>query len=64
MTDLYSHVVIVSAAAVQYPGALCARGYHRAVEERMIPLSISMPPITIFVLGSLISGIVRVLKGG
>lgn len=42
---------------------LYARGYHKAAEKRLLPLYISMPPIYIFVLGSLIGGIVRVLGG-
>ncbi len=43
---------------------LYALGYHRAAEKRLIPLYISMPPIYIFVLGSLIGGIVRLVNGG
>ena len=42
---------------------LYALGYHKAAEKRLIPLYISMPPIYIFVLGSLIGGIVHVLQG-
>lgn len=42
---------------------LYARGYHKAAEKRLLPLYISMPPIYIFVLGSLIGGVVRVLGG-
>ena len=42
---------------------LYALGYHKAPEKRLIPLYISMPPIYIFVLGSLIGGIVK-LAGG
>lgn len=42
---------------------LYALGYHRAAQKRLIPLYISMPPIYIFVLGSLIGGIMR-LAGG
>lgn len=40
-----------------------ALGYHKAAEKRLIPLYISMPPIYIFVLGSLIGGAAR-LAGG
>jgi glutathione S-transferase len=42
---------------------LYALGYHKAPEKRLIPLYISMPPIYIFVLGSLIGGIVRLVGG-
>lgn len=42
---------------------LYALGYHRAAQKRLIPLYISMPPIYIFVLGSMIGGIMR-LAGG
>lgn len=42
---------------------LYALGYHKAAEKRLLPLYISMPPIYIFVLGSLIGGVVRVLGG-
>jgi glutathione S-transferase len=42
---------------------LYALGYHKAAEKRLIPLYISMPPIYIFVLGSLIGGIVKLLGG-
>jgi glutathione S-transferase len=42
---------------------LYALGYHRAAEKRLIPLYISMPPIYIFVLGSLVSGIVKLVQG-
>ncbi len=42
---------------------LYALGYHKAAEKRLIPLYISMPPIYIFVLGSLIGGAAR-LAGG
>ncbi|MGY6550281.1 MAG: MAPEG family protein [Erythrobacter sp.] len=41
-----------------------ALGYHKAAEKRLIPLYISMPPIYIFVAGSLIAGIVRLINGG
>ncbi len=43
---------------------LYALGYHKAVEKRLLPLYISMPPIYIFVLGSLIGGIVRLVNAG
>lgn len=43
---------------------LYALGYHRAAEKRLIPLYISMPPIYIFVLGSLIGGVMQVLAEG
>ncbi|MBK6296795.1 MAG: MAPEG family protein [Sphingomonadales bacterium] len=43
---------------------LYALGYHKAPEKRLIPLYISMPPIYVFVLGSLIGGIVRLGNGG
>lgn len=42
---------------------LYAIGYHKAAEKRLIPLYISMPVIYIFVLGSLIGGIMK-LAGG
>jgi glutathione S-transferase len=42
---------------------LYALGYHKAAEKRLIPLYISMPPIYIFVLGSLIGGIMRLVGG-
>ena len=42
---------------------LYALGYHRAAEKRLIPLYISMPPIYIFVLGSLVGGIVKLVQG-
>ena len=38
---------------------LYALGYRKAAEKRLLPLYISMPPIYIFVLGSLIGGIVK-----
>ena len=41
-----------------------ALGYHRAPEKRLIPLYLSMPPIYIFVLGSLIAGVVGLFDGG
>jgi glutathione S-transferase len=43
---------------------LYALGYHKAAEKRLIPLYLSMPPIYIFVLGSLAGGIMKVLGGG
>ena len=43
---------------------LYALGYHKAAEKRLIPLYISMPPIYIFVLGSLIGGMLRAVEGG
>lgn len=43
---------------------LYALGYHKAAEKRLIPLYISMPPIYVFVLGSLIGGIVRLVNAG
>jgi len=43
---------------------LYALGYHQAAEKRLIPLYLSMPPIYIFVLGSLIGGILRVTNAG
>lgn len=42
---------------------LYALGYHKAAEKRLIPLYISMPPIYIFVLGSLIGGIMKLAEG-
>jgi len=42
---------------------LYAIGYHKAAEKRLIPLYISMPVIYIFVLGSLVGGIMK-LAGG
>lgn len=41
-----------------------ALGYHRAPEKRLIPLYLSMPPIYIFVLGSLIAGVAGLFDGG
>jgi glutathione S-transferase len=41
-----------------------ALGYHQAPEKRLLPLYVSMPPIYIFVLGSLIGGIVRLVNAG
>jgi glutathione S-transferase len=41
-----------------------ALGYHKAAEKRLVPLYISMPPIYIFVLGSLIGGIARLVNAG
>ncbi len=43
---------------------LYALGYHKAAEKRLIPLYISMPPIYIFVLGSLVGGVMQVLAEG
>ncbi len=43
---------------------LYALGYHKAAEKRLLPLYISMPPIYVFVLGSLIGGIVRLVNAG
>jgi glutathione S-transferase len=43
---------------------LYALGYHKAAEKRLIPLYVSMPPIYVFVLGSLVGGIVRVVGAG
>ncbi|GAB5481820.1 MAG: MAPEG family protein [Parasphingorhabdus sp.] len=40
-----------------------ALGYHRASEKRLIWIYLSMPPIYIFVLGSLIGGLVQVIRG-
>lgn len=42
---------------------LYALGYHKAAEKRLIPLYISMPPIYIFVLGSLIGGVLQLVEG-
>lgn len=42
---------------------LYALGYHKAAEKRLIPLYISMPPIYIFVLGSLIGGVLKLVEG-
>lgn len=42
---------------------LYAIGYHKAADKRRLPLYISMPPIYIFVLGSLIGGIVKLIEG-
>ncbi len=41
-----------------------ALGYHKAPEKRLIWLYLSMPPIYIFVLGSLIAGSLRLVRGG
>ncbi len=43
---------------------LYAIGYHKAPEKRLVPLYLSMPPIYIFVLGSLIGGILRLVSEG
>ncbi|MEP2101695.1 MAG: MAPEG family protein [Parasphingorhabdus sp.] len=40
-----------------------ALGYHKAPEKRLLWLYISMPPIYIFVLGSLIGAMVQLIKG-
>lgn len=40
-----------------------ALGYHRAPEKRLLWLYASMPPIYIFVLGTLIGGIVQLVRG-
>ena len=40
-----------------------AIGYHRAPEKRLPWLYVSMPPIYIFVLGSLVGGVLMVLEG-
>lgn len=40
-----------------------ALGYHKAPEKRLRWLYVSMPPIYIFVLGSLIGGVVHVIRG-
>jgi len=40
-----------------------ALGYHKAPEKRLLWLFASMPPIYIFVLGTLIGGIVQLVKG-
>lgn len=40
-----------------------ALGYHKAPEKRLRWLYVSMPPIYIFVLGSLIGGAVHVIRG-
>jgi glutathione S-transferase len=42
---------------------LYALGYHKAAEKRRMPLYLSMPVIYIFVLGSLIGGIVKLVGG-
>lgn len=42
---------------------LYALGYHKAAEKRLLPLYISMPPIYIFVLGSLIGGVLKLVEG-
>jgi glutathione S-transferase len=42
---------------------LYALGYHKAAEKRRLPLYLSMPVIYIFVLGSLIGGIVKLVGG-
>lgn len=38
---------------------LYALGYHRASEKRLLGIYLSMPPIYIFVLGSIIGSVVR-----
>lgn len=40
-----------------------ALGYHKAPKNRLRWLYLSMPPIYIFVLGSLINGVLNVIKG-
>ncbi|MFN3863671.1 MAG: MAPEG family protein [Erythrobacter sp.] len=42
---------------------LYALGYHKAAEKRLIPLYISMPPIYIFVLGSLVGAVLQLVEG-
>lgn len=39
-----------------------AMGYHRAAEKRRIGIYLSMPPIYIFVLGTIIGSIVRLVE--
>ncbi|WP_298675406.1 MAPEG family protein [uncultured Sphingomonas sp.] len=39
-----------------------AMGYHRAAEKRRIGIYLSMPPIYIFVLGTIIASIVHLLR--
>ncbi|ASK88999.1 MAPEG family protein [Sphingorhabdus sp. SMR4y] len=40
-----------------------ALGYHKEPKKRLLWLYVSMPPIYIFVLGSLIGGIVQLVRG-
>ncbi|MEO0440138.1 MAG: MAPEG family protein [Pseudomonadota bacterium] len=40
-----------------------AVGYHRAPEKRLLWIYLSMPPIYIFVLGSLVSGLWQLARG-
>lgn len=40
-----------------------ALGYHKAPEKRLLWIYLSMPPIYIFVLGSLISGVAQLISG-
>lgn len=40
-----------------------ALGYYRSADARRIPLYLSMPPIYIFVLGSLIGFVLKALEG-
>lgn len=40
-----------------------AMGYHRSPEKRRIGIYLSMPPIYIFVLGTIIGSIVRLTQG-
>ncbi|MEO9599129.1 MAPEG family protein [Parasphingorhabdus sp.] len=40
-----------------------ALGYHKAPEKRLPCLYLSMPPIYIFILGTLIGGVVQLVRG-
>lgn len=40
-----------------------ALGYHKAPEKRLLWIYLSMPPIYIFVLGSLISSVAQLISG-
>jgi glutathione S-transferase len=40
-----------------------ALGYYRSADARRLPLYLSMPPIYIFVLGSLIGFVMKALEG-
>lgn len=57
-----SPVWAAAIGAVWPPARLAyAMGYHRAAEKRRIGIYISMPPIYIFVLGTIIGSVVRIV---
>lgn len=57
-----SPVWAAAIGAIWPPARLAyAMGYHRAAEKRRIGIYLSMPPIYIFVLGTIIGSIVRLV---